>query len=139
LPIAKSERASGIEAEADPGLVKPWSTSVRVAIVAGSMLAAAVHASAADEIQHLLDYVGGSGCTFVRNGVESDGAAAREHLATKYGYVKNRARSAEEFIRLAASRSSMTGEPYAVICGSARFLSEDWLMDELRRYRKDGP
>jgi hypothetical protein len=117
--------------------VKPWSTSVRVAILAGSMLAAAADASTADEIQHLLDYIGGSGCTFVRNGVESDGAAARKHVATKYGYAGNRVRSAEDFIRLAASRSGITGEPYVVRCGSARSLSEDWLMDELRRYRED--
>jgi hypothetical protein len=108
-----------------------------VAIVAGSMLAAAAHASPGDEIQHLLDYIGSSGCSFVRNGVESDGAAAREHVATKYAYARSRVRSAEDFIRLAASQSSMTGEPYVVRCGSARSLSEEWLMDELRRYRKD--
>jgi hypothetical protein len=110
-----------------------------VAIVAGSMLAAEARASPADEIRHLLDYIGGSGCSFVRNGVESDGAAAREHVAAKYAYARSRVRSAEDFIRLAASRSSMTGEPYVVRCGSTRSLSEDWLMDELRRYRKDRP
>jgi hypothetical protein len=101
------------------------------------MLAVAAHAATADEIQHLLDYVGGSGCTFVRNGVESDVAAARKHLETKYGYAKSRIASAEDFIRLVASRSSTTGEPYVVRCGSSQFLSEDWLTDELRRYRRD--
>jgi Family of unknown function (DUF5329) len=117
--------------------VKPWSIWVRVVIVAGAMLAVAAHASTADEIQHLLDYVGGSGCTFVRNGVESDGAAARKHLATKYGYAKSRIGSAEDFIRLVASRSSTTGESYLVRCGSSRVLSADWLTDELGRYRQD--
>lgn len=117
--------------------MKLWSTCVRVAIVAGSMLAIEARGSTADEIQHLLDYIGGSGCSFVRNGGESNAAAAREHVATKYGYAQSRVRSAEDFIRLAASRSSLTGEPYVVRCGSARFLSEDWLMDELRRYRED--
>jgi Family of unknown function (DUF5329) len=117
--------------------VKPWSTGIRVAIIAGVMLAVAVHAGTADEIQHLLDYVGGSGCTFVRNGVESDATAARKHLATKYEYAKGRVASAEDFIRSLASRSSMTGEPYVVRCGSSQFRSEDWLTDELRRYRGD--
>lgn len=101
------------------------------------MVAAAAHAGTADEIQHLLDYVGGSGCTFVRNGVEADAAAARKHIQAKYAYVKGHVGSAEDFIRLAASRSSMTGEPYVVRCGSSQFLSGDWLMDELRRYRGD--
>ena len=106
-----------------------------MAIVARAMLAVAALASSADDIQHLLDYVGGSGCTFVRNGVESDAAAARKHLATKYQHAKSHIGSAEDFIRLVASRSSMTGQPYLVRCRSSQFLSADWLTDELRRYR----
>src|SRR5262249_51163712 len=104
-------------------------------IIARFMVAATAHAGTSDEIQHLLDYVGRSGCTFVRNGAESDAAAAREHIRAKYEYAKSQVGSAEDFIRLAASRSSMTGEPYVVRCGRWRFLSADWLMDELRRYR----
>lgn len=104
-------------------------------IIAGFMLAAAAHAGTVDEIQHLLDYVSASGCTFVRNGVESDAAAARKHIEAKYTYAKGYVASAEDFIRVAASRSSMTGEPYVVRCGSSQFLSGDWLTDELRRYR----
>ncbi len=104
-------------------------------IIAGIVLAAAAHAGTAEEIQHLLDYVGGSGCSFVRNGVESDATEARQHLQTKYAYAKGHVGSAEDFIRLAASRSSMTGEPYLVRCGTSQFLSGDWLTDELRRYR----
>lgn len=100
------------------------------------MLAVAGHAETADEIQHLLGYVGGSGCTFVRNGVESDATAARKHLATKYEYTKGHVASAEDFIRSVASRSIMSGEPYVVRCGSSQFLSEDWLTNELRRYRE---
>jgi Family of unknown function (DUF5329) len=115
------------------------SRAVAVGIIAGCMLAAAAHAGTADEIQHLLDYVSGSGCTFVRNGVESDAVAARKHIQAKYASAKGHVGSAEDFIRLAASRSSMTGEPYVVRCGSSRFLSGDWLTDELGRYRNAGP
>jgi len=104
-------------------------------IVARLMLAAAAHAGTPEEIQHLLEYIGGSGCAFVRNGVESDAVAAREHIRAKYSYVKGRVGSAEDFVRLAASRSSMTGEPYVVRCGSSQFQSADWLTAELRRYR----
>jgi len=104
-------------------------------VLATSLLAATAHADTPDEIQHLLDYVGASGCTFVRNGVEADAAAAREHIRAKYEFAKSHVSSAEDFIRLAASRSSMTGEPYVVRCGASRFLSADWLTEELRRYR----
>jgi Family of unknown function (DUF5329) len=104
-------------------------------IIARLMLAAAAHAGTPEEIQHLLKYIGGSGCAFVRNGVESDAVAAREHIRAKYDYAKSRVGSAEDFIRLAASRSSMTGEPYVVRCGSSQFESADWLTDELRSYR----
>jgi hypothetical protein len=117
--------------------VRLRSVLVRAAIVE-AMLAAAAHASTADEIEHLLAYVGGSGCTFLRNGVEYDAAAARKHLETKYGYAKSRVHSADDFVHLLASRSSMTGEPYVVRCGSSsQFRSEDWLMDELGSYRED--
>jgi hypothetical protein len=104
-------------------------------ILATFVLAATAHAGTPDEIQHLLDYVAGSGCAFVRNGVESDAAAAREHIRAKYEVAKSHVDSAEDFIRLAASRSSMTGEPYRVRCGDSQFLSADWLTEELRRYR----
>ena len=117
--------------------MKPWILCIRLAIFWGAMLAVAAHAATADEIQHLLDYVGGSGCTFVRNGVESDATAARKHLATKYEYAKGRIASAEDFIRSLASRSSMTGQPYVVRCGASQLLSEDWLTNELRRYRQE--
>jgi hypothetical protein len=108
-----------------------------VAIVAALTLAVTAHAGTADEIQHLLDYVGNSVCTFVRNGVEADATAARKHLVTKYAYEKSGVNSAEDFIRLVASRSSWTGEPYVVRCGNSQFLSADWLADELHRYRED--
>jgi hypothetical protein len=111
---------------------------VEVAIIAASFLAIAAYAGTSDEIQHLLDYVGASGCVFVRNGVEFDASAARKHLATKYAHAKSGVSTAEDFIRLVASRSSRTGEPYVVSCGSSRFLSADWLADELRRYRAQG-
>ena len=117
-------------------VVKPQGKiCIGTATLAALILAVAVHAGTMDEIQHLLDYVGGSSCSFVRNGAESDAAAARKHLATKYAYAQSGVGSAEDFIRLVASRSSMTGEPYIVHCGTSRFLSADWLTDELRRYR----
>ena len=124
------------EASGENAMIRPRRAAT-AAIVAGTIFAAAAHADTAEEIKHLLDYVGGSGCTFARNGVESDAAEARKHLETKYAYAKSKVGSTEDFIRLAASQSSMTGQPYLVHCGTSRFLSGDWLTDELRRYRGD--
>lgn len=106
------------------------------AIAVTLVLAASARAGTAEEIEHLLESVRDSECTFVRNGVDADGAAAAAHLRTKYAYVKRWVGSAEDFIRLAASASSITGEPYRVRCGGSEGPSADWLETELRRYRE---
>jgi hypothetical protein len=104
-----------------------------------ALMAGPVPAASTDtdrEIAHLLDYIQSSGCTFVRNGSQSDAATARAHVARKYDYVKSRVRSAEDFIRLAATQSSISGEPYHVRCGGQDSLTGAWLMQELAGYRR---
>ncbi len=98
--------------------------------------AASSESSAKAEIDHLLEFVGTSSCTFVRNGTEYAPDKAREHLAGKYKFVGSRITSAEDFIKYLATGSSMSGEPYHVKCGKTDALSGVWLADELRRYRK---
>jgi hypothetical protein len=108
------------------------------AAMLAALLAGGVPAASTDserEIAHLLDYIQSSGCTFVRNGTPSDAAGARAHVARKYDYVRSRVRSAEDFIRLAATQSSMSGEPYHVRCGGQDSLTNAWLTQELARYR----
>ena len=80
-------------------------------------------APAKDEIDHLLNFVAASSCTFVRNGTEYPSDKAREHLATKYQFAGSRISTAEEFIRYLATQSSMSGELYHVKCGKADALS----------------
>ncbi|HET9728275.1 MAG TPA: DUF5329 domain-containing protein [Acidimicrobiia bacterium] len=91
--------------------------------------------AAKGEIDHLLQYVAASSCTFVRNGTEYPADKAREHLATKYQFAGSRITTAEEFIKYLATGSSMSGEPYHVKCGKADALSGEWLFAELSRYR----
>ena len=46
------------------------------------MLVATVHAATTEqEIEHLISYLGNSGCTYVRNGMAHDSGEAVEHLA----------------------------------------------------------
>ena len=93
----------------------------------------------ADEIEHLLDFVAGSGCSFERNGTVYDSEEARAHIERKYDYLKKRIKTTEEFIRHAASRSSMSGRKYHATCNGRILTSEEWLTGELQRYRKENP
>jgi uncharacterized protein DUF5329 len=91
--------------------------------------------AAKGEIDHLLEYVAASSCTFVRNGTEYPADKAREHLAVKYRFAGSRIASAEDFIKYLATGSSASGEPYHVKCGKSDALSGEWLNAELTRYR----
>ena len=121
----------------------PRRTRNALLAVTASLTLAFAHAAAAssdapakDEIDHLLNFVAASSCTFVRNGTEYPSDKAREHLATKYQFAGSRISTAEEFIRYLATQSSMSGELYHVKCGKADALSGVWLTNELKRYRE---
>ena len=51
---------------------------------------------------------------FVRNGAAHAPKAAAEHLRLKLRESRGRCATAEEFIRLCASRSSVSGKPYEI-------------------------
>ena len=87
------------------------------------------------EIRHLLQYIGNASCTFVRNGKEYSTADARAHIEKKYAYAERWIDSTEDFIRLTATKSSMSGKPYRVRCNGNEFLSARWLSEELFDYR----
>lgn len=101
---------------------------------AGAALADPI--SAKQEIDHLLNFVGTSPCTFIRNGTEYRADKAREHLSTKYQFAGSQITTAEQFIQHLATQSSMSGERYHVKCGKSDLLSSDWLSSELVRFRK---
>ena len=92
----------------------------------------------ADEIRGLLEFVENSDCTFVRNGAEYSGPRARAHLEQKLNYLesKNRVKSAEDFIDLAATKSSMSGRAYEVRCSEGTQPAGIWLHRELQRQRE---
>jgi hypothetical protein len=110
--------------------------SAALAFALSHTAAASPQAPAKDEIDHLLQYVAASSCTFMRNGSEYSADKAREHLADKYRFVGSRISTAEEFIQYLATKSSLSGEPYHVHCGKRDALSGEWLNAELVRYRK---
>ena len=87
------------------------------------------------EIDHLLRYIGSSDCIFVRNGDEYDAAGARSHIERKYNYAKRWIETTEQFIEYTATKSSVSGKPYHVICAGREEPSSAWLMRELARFR----
>jgi len=103
---------------------------------------AAEDARTHDEVAHLLDFLGHSGCQFKRNGTWYDADKARDHLQDKYVYLLKRdlVPNAQAFIERAAATSSMSGKPYEVKCGTGQPVpSARWLGDELQRYRVAHP
>lgn len=100
--------------------------------------AAELSSTAKTETAVLLNELQSSGCQFYRNGSWHTGAEARNHLQMKLDYLVRRGRIAtsEEFIEKAATKSSMSGQPYLVRCPDEKELpSAAWLGERLRRLR----
>ena len=109
----------------------------RLAMIFGLILTAgAAMADTESEINHLLEFIAASDCTFIRNDVDYDGPAARAHIGQKYAYARRWIDSAEKFIEYTATKSSTTGHAYRVICPGREEPSADWLMRELVRFRE---
>lgn len=105
----------------------------------------AIHASAqptrpaTEEIQTLLAAMEQSGCEFFRNGNWHTAVEARAHLVRKLAEVerKHTLHSADDFIDVVATRSSISGEPYRVRCpGVAPIDSAPWFRQTLERSRR---
>jgi hypothetical protein len=114
----------------------PLLRSALALFVAAFVLAVpALAHSMTEEIDHLLGFIAASPCAFIRNDVEYDGAHAVAHIQDKYDYYKSEIRSAEDFIRLAASKSMASGRPYLVRCNATTTPAADWLNKELATFR----
>ena len=96
---------------------------------------AAAGAFMQEEITHLLNYIETSDCIFIRNGSRHDPKEAVKHIEKKYNYLKKRIKNTEDFIKGAATGSSISGKPYMIICNGVEMPTEDWLRIELKKYR----
>jgi hypothetical protein len=78
------------------------------------------------------------GAVFIRNGSEFSGVKAAEHLRAKWKYAGERVKTAEDFIRLCASASSMSGNRYQIRFADGRTVySADFFHQQLRRIEAD--
>jgi hypothetical protein len=102
-------------------------------MVAGNAIADATDI----EIEYLLDYVGTSGCEFIRNGAAHSPEDAEDHLRMKYERGRKYVGNADEFIERIASQSSWTRKEYRVRCsGQPETATGLWLTQALAQYRK---
>jgi hypothetical protein len=72
---------------------------------------------------------------FIRNGSEHDGKEAAIHLRLKLQKAGNMVQTADDFIRLCASKSSASGKPYMIKFSDAKTIkSEEYFREKLKEY-----
>lgn len=88
-------------------------------------------------VRHLLDLVAASECAFVRNGKAHSGKDASAHMEAKYRHFKEEIRTPEDFIRLATTKSLLSGKPYLVRAKDGKETNcADWMTRALKEYRQ---
>ncbi len=102
-----------------------------------SLLALPAFGDSTAEINHLINYVKTTECKYIRNGKVHTGAEGAKHIKSKYDHYKDEIKTTEDFIRLSATKSMMSGKKYYIQCaGSSKVESGKWLLIELKKYRK---
>jgi hypothetical protein len=88
------------------------------------------------EVRHLLEFVKTSACFVSRNGSKHNGKSAAKHMGKKYKHFRDDIKTTEDFIRLSATKSTMSGKLYKVTCpGQTTINTHDWLLSELKAFR----
>jgi hypothetical protein len=110
-------------------------------LVASAVALALVNQTMAEEsveqtIDYLLRRIETSKATFIRNGKEHTLAEAVSHIKDKYDHFKGEIKTPEDFIRLSASKSLLTGRPYLVRTLEGKEMHLDaWLTGALEEHR----
>lgn len=92
----------------------------------------------AGEIEGLFAALENSGCEFARNGAWYSAREASAHLRRKYEYLRGKGgiTTTESFIEFAATKSSMSGDPYLVRCRDTDPApSKVWFSERLHALR----
>jgi hypothetical protein len=92
------------------------------------------------KINYLLDEIGKSGLTFIRNGSSHSAKEAKSHLKFKFNKAKGlffwkTEVTAREFIDKIAAKSSTTGETYHIVLKSGKKVpTKQWLDEKLKSF-----
>lgn len=91
--------------------------------------------SETQKIERLIKHVRNlKGAVFIRNGEEHTCAEAAKHMRDKWEWKKREIRTARDFIRVAASKSSMSGRAYLIRFKDGKEVrSGEYLLERLKR------
>ena len=97
--------------------------------------AAATALSETEKIQALIALVESlKDATFVRNGTENDCQAAADHMRNKWRLQQEQIKTARDFVRLVATKSTLSGQPYLIRAKDGKQItSEQFLLGELAK------
>ncbi len=88
------------------------------------------------EIDFLKSEITFSSCVFNRNTIHYKGSEAITHINRKQDYFKDKIATSEDFVRLAATKSEISGQNYTVKCDQQTENLGDWLLKKLKVYRQ---
>ena len=111
-----------------------------ISLALGDAVAAANEETLGKTIEFLLERVAKADAVFIRNGQLHSPAGAAAHMRAKGEHFKAQIKRPEDFIRLAASKSMLTGKPYLIrVKGQKEERVDEWLTAILkeRRQRED--
>ena len=93
-----------------------------------------------NKIEYLISSVENfKGAKFIRNGTEHDGKEAAEHLRSKLKSAGGKVQTADDFIRLCASKSFISGKPYTIRSSDGTTEnSEQYFRKKLMEYHSTG-
>ena len=91
-----------------------------------------------EKIEALLKAVEGTTeAKFVRDGAAYDGKAAADHMRRKWKKVEKEVQTARDFIRLAGTKSYVSGKVYVLRFNDGREVeSAKWLTEKLKEIEK---
>lgn len=111
--------------------------AILIAAVSSAAYAASRPAEEQSKIDWLIDQVGSSGATFVRNGQEYEAKKAVSHLKQKLWFAGKRVQTARDFIVGVASHSEESGKIYEIHFADGRQKPlGDWLTERLTDLEK---
>ena len=109
---------------------------ISINLVSSPLATADVPPEQVIEVKHLLAFVEHSRCIINRNGTDYPADEGISHIEIKYDYFKDDIKTTEDFITYSATKSTMSGDYYTVKCpGKKTVNTQDWLLEELKKYR----
>jgi len=118
--------------------MRRWLISVFVLLTICSAAPARAAESLEQTIAFLFHRIETADATFIRNGQAHTPQEAVAHVRAKYEHFKAQIKTPEDFIRLAATKSLLTGQPYLVRTRDGKEMPlSTWLSNALREYREN--